>query len=251
MRIALVAQNGSPLTPAKDPNTEARAAAVTSLAQALADLGHRTTIYARKDSPDLPGSVILARGVTLEHLTAGPQAPLAADELTAHVGEFGNKLAKRWNRTRPDIAHACSWTSGLAALAAARDLDIRVVQSFDSLAAASPRTAGRPDPAGGLHRRPRRCRPGRHLGRSRRAHPHRGSQAVGHGRAYRGGHGPVLPRRAGRRPDAAAPAACRRSGSRGPGPGCPDPHAAAHTRGRTGDRRRPAQGPAAPGEGLP
>lgn len=144
MRIALVAQNGSPLTPAKDPNTEARAAAVTSLAQALADLGHRTTIYARKDSPDLPGSVILARGVTLEHLTAGPQAPLADDELTAHVGEFGDKLAKRWNRTRPDIAHACSWTSGLAVLAAARDLDIRVVQSFDSLAAASPRTAGHP-----------------------------------------------------------------------------------------------------------
>jgi glycosyltransferase involved in cell wall biosynthesis len=142
MRIALVAQNGSPLNPPKDPNSQARAAAATSLARALADLGHRTTIYARKDARDLPGSVILAKGVTVEHLTAGPLAPLAGDELAAHVAEFGDKLAKRWNRTRPDIAHACSWTSGLAVLAAARDLDIRVVQSFDSLAAAGPPAAG-------------------------------------------------------------------------------------------------------------
>lgn len=135
MRIALVAQHGSPLTPARDAAADARAAAMTSLAQALAGLGHRTTIYARKDAPDLPGSVILARGVTVEHLTAGPPAPLGPDELAAHVREFGDQLAKRWSRTCPDIAHALSWTSGLAALAAARDLDVRVVQSFGSLAA--------------------------------------------------------------------------------------------------------------------
>jgi len=107
---------------------------MTSLARALADLGHRTTIYARKDSRDLPGSAIVARGVTVEHLTAGPPAPLSEDKLTTHVGEFGDNLARRWNRARPDVAHAQSWTSGLAALAAARGQDVRVVQSFGSLA---------------------------------------------------------------------------------------------------------------------
>jgi glycosyltransferase involved in cell wall biosynthesis len=139
MRIALVAQDGSPLTPATDPAADARATATTSLAQALAGLGHRVTIYARKDSSGLPGSAILARGVTVEHLAAGPPAPLAAGELTAHVGEFGDKLARRWSRARPDIAHARTWTSGLAALAAARGTGIRVVQSFDSLCAAERR----------------------------------------------------------------------------------------------------------------
>jgi D-inositol-3-phosphate glycosyltransferase len=134
MRIALVAQHGSPLTPAPDANTDAQNAALTSLAGALADLGHRTTIYARKDSRDLPGSAILAGGVTVEHLTAGPQAPLAGDKLTAHVREFGDKLAGRWSRACPDVAHAYSWTSGLAALAAARERDVPVVQSFGSLA---------------------------------------------------------------------------------------------------------------------
>jgi D-inositol-3-phosphate glycosyltransferase len=134
MRIALVAEHGSPLTPAPDANTGAQTAAMTSLAGALAGLGHRTTIYARKDSRDLPGSAILARGVTVEHLTAGPPAPLREDKLNSHVREFGDQLARRWNRARPDVAHAHSWASGLAALAAARGRDVRVAQSFGSLA---------------------------------------------------------------------------------------------------------------------
>jgi D-inositol-3-phosphate glycosyltransferase len=133
MRIALVAQDGSPLSPTKNPNDAARSAAVTSLADALARLGHRVTVYARADSRDLPGNVILAQGVTVEHLAAGPASALSAAELTGHVKEFSVKLAKRWTRNRPDIVHACSWTSGLAALAGARDLDIPVVQSFRSL----------------------------------------------------------------------------------------------------------------------
>jgi glycosyltransferase involved in cell wall biosynthesis len=134
MRIALVAQYGSPLNPASGASTGSQAAAMTSLAQALAGQGHRTTIYARKDSQDLPASAILARGVKVEHLTAGPSAPLSEDKLTKHVSEFGDKLARRWNRSRPDVAHAHYWTSGLAALAAARERDVPVVQSFGSLA---------------------------------------------------------------------------------------------------------------------
>jgi glycosyltransferase involved in cell wall biosynthesis len=140
MRIALVAQDGSPLKPMiRDPYGAARTTAVTSLAHGLARLGHRVTVYARADSGGLPGSVILAKGVTVEHLTAGPATALTAGELTGHVKEFSARLAKRWQRNRPDIVHACSWTSGLAALAAARGLDIPVVQSFGSLGLAERR----------------------------------------------------------------------------------------------------------------
>lgn len=135
MRIAIVAQSGSPLTATRDPQADARSAAVTSLARVLARHGHRITIYARKDSRDLPDSAILARGVTIEHLTAGPAAPLSGDKLVPHIKGFGDKLAKRWSQKRPDVAHACSWTSGLAALTVARGRDIPVVVSFGSLAA--------------------------------------------------------------------------------------------------------------------
>src|SRR5258708_189564 len=113
MRIALVADNSSALT---DPGADAQAARVTSLAQALARLGHRVTIYARRDSRALPGSAILAPGFTVEHVTAGPPAPLDADKLTAHLPELGHNLAQRWRRNPPDVAHAHYWTSGLAAL---------------------------------------------------------------------------------------------------------------------------------------
>ncbi len=142
MRIALVADNSSALTPPAqhaDPGSDVRDARVTSLAQTLARLGHRITIYARRDSSALPDSAILAPGVTVEHVTAGPPTPLSADKLVAHVPEFGNYLAQRWRRNTPEIAHAHFWTTGLAALVGARDLGVPVVQTFGSLAAAEQR----------------------------------------------------------------------------------------------------------------
>jgi D-inositol-3-phosphate glycosyltransferase len=132
MRIAIVTQHGSPLTPSKDPYADAGAAGLTSLARALAARGHRVTIYARRDSRHLPDHAIVSRGVTIEHLSAGPPSPLAADRLTAHIKDFGGKLARRWAQRCPDIAHAYTWTSGLAALAAARGKRVRVVVSFGS-----------------------------------------------------------------------------------------------------------------------
>lgn len=141
MRIALVARCSNPHAPHATPE----AARVTSMAQALADLGHRITIYARRDSRALPDSAIVAPGVTVEHVTAGPLAVLDADQLTPHLPEFANYLAQRWRRTAPDIIHAFSWTMGLAALAGARGLNVPVVQTFTSLGAAEQRH-GRSEP---------------------------------------------------------------------------------------------------------
>jgi D-inositol-3-phosphate glycosyltransferase len=139
MRIALVARSSSPLARDASPDSGAEAARVTSLAQALAGLGHRVTIYARRDSRALPDSAIIAPGVTVEHVTAGPPEPLDADQLTPHLPEFGNHLAQRWRRNPPDVAHAHHWTTGLAALAGARDLPVPVAQTFGSLGAAEQR----------------------------------------------------------------------------------------------------------------
>ena len=52
---------------------------------------------------------------------------------------FSRPLHQRWTADRPDVVHAMRWTSGLASLAAARDLRIPVVQSFDSLGVAERR----------------------------------------------------------------------------------------------------------------
>jgi D-inositol-3-phosphate glycosyltransferase len=130
MRIALVAAHAAP----PSPHTAGRGR-VTSLAQALARLGHCVTVYARKDSSSLPRKVEVGPGVTIEHVSAGPARRLSADEAAPHVRAFSDHLARRWRQDPPDIAHAHFWTSGLAALAGARGLDVPVVQTFHSLGA--------------------------------------------------------------------------------------------------------------------
>jgi len=139
MRIALVARSINPLAPHADPGFGAEAARVTSLGQALAGLDHRVTIYARRNSRGLPDSTIIAPGVTVEYLTAGPPDALDTDQLAPHLPEFGHRLAQRWRRNPPSIAHAYHWTAGLAALAGARDLGVPVAQTFGSLGAAEQR----------------------------------------------------------------------------------------------------------------
>lgn len=129
MRIDLVAPDA--------PTTSSQAGAdggpdVVPLAQALGRLGHRVTVYVRKDSPRLPGRTSLAPRVTVEHVPAGPARRTATADVGRHIRDFGDFLAQRWRRQRPDVAHAHRWAGGLATLAGARGLDgsLPVVQTF-------------------------------------------------------------------------------------------------------------------------
>ncbi len=130
MRIALVAPHVT--LPGSSPVADS-GPRVSSLAQALAGHGHQITVYSRKDAPSLPRSVKLGPRVTVEHVPAGPPARLPADELGPHIRAFGDYLSDRWRRSRPDLVHAHFVLSGLASVAAARDLDIPVVQTFHLL----------------------------------------------------------------------------------------------------------------------
>jgi len=170
MKIALVAsQSSSP----RSRDAAGPGQRVSSLAEALGGLGHQVTIYAPKDSPRLPGKAGLAPGVTVEHLPAGagrPRAGSPGDETALDIPAFSDHLARRWQQDRPDVAHAHFWTSGLAALAGARGLDLPVVQTFHSLGTLRAAGPSRPAPA----RRPARaaaaCRQrdaGHHLARIR------------------------------------------------------------------------------------
>jgi glycosyltransferase involved in cell wall biosynthesis len=143
MRIALVAPHVTlPGSPSADGEPR-----VTNLAQALGGLGHQVTVYGPTDSPDPARRVKLGPRVTVEHVPVGTAGALAGQEdLGPHIREFGDYLARRWRASRPDLAHAHFWPSGLASLAGARDLGIPVVQTFH-LVRAKPRK--RPD------RRPR------------------------------------------------------------------------------------------------
>ena len=139
MKIALVARHASAPATQSDQYAGEQATCVTSLGKALAAQGHNVVIYARKDAPALPDRETLAPGLTARYVEAGPPAPVPADQLPQHIAEIGRYLAARWKIDTPDIVHAHHWTSGLAALLAAREHPVPVVQSFGSLGLAEQR----------------------------------------------------------------------------------------------------------------
>ena len=146
MKIALVAQHATPQSGDVDRSGHTDDTRLVELSRSLAGNGHQVTVYAQRHSATLPERAQLLPGVTVEYL--GQAAGVDESDLLAGVPAFSRPLHERWIQDRPDVVHALRWTSGLAALAAARDLRIPVVQSFDSLGVAERRHHVLPRDAG-------------------------------------------------------------------------------------------------------
>ncbi|GAA4556380.1 glycosyltransferase [Planotetraspora kaengkrachanensis] len=82
--------------------------------------GHRVTVYTRSR----------AKGAGVEHVPAGPDVELSESDLLPYISDFSNGLRRRWSKSRPDIIHAHSWSSGLAAIAGSEGLGVPVTQTF-------------------------------------------------------------------------------------------------------------------------
>ena len=139
MKIALVAQHATPLSPRAGTGPDSDDLGLSELTRMLARHGHHVTVYAQKQVAGQPGQARLHDGVKVEHLSAGPVPPASGRgeqgdaSLLERVPAFSGPLRSRLENERPDVVHALYWTSGLAALAAVRDLSIPVVQEFSSL----------------------------------------------------------------------------------------------------------------------
>ena len=153
MRIALIAAQGQ-LTSA--PGHDVQSAQPMSLARALAGHGHRVTLYTRREPPT-------ARGP--------PSWDAEYQWSTSPSARPGRCRPKRRRSTcrtsratcrtaggcrQPDVVHAFSWTSGLAAIGAVRSTELPVLQTFESLGSAERRQLESPTsrPAGSSSRPP-------------------------------------------------------------------------------------------------
>lgn len=143
-RVDLVSEHASPLASLGGHDAGGQNVHVAALATELGRQGCQVRVFTRLDSPQLPTSVELAPGATVEHLPAGPPEPLPKDELFGHMPEFADRLAARWHADPPDAAHAHFWMSGWAALQAAADR-VRVVQTFHALGVVKTRHQGAAD----------------------------------------------------------------------------------------------------------
>jgi D-inositol-3-phosphate glycosyltransferase len=139
MKIALVAQHATPLP--GDTAGQVNDARLRELSHCLAGNGHQVTVYAQRSTATAQPAAGPEPGVTVEYVGPASGGTPGRDEteLLAQVPAFSRPLHQHWAADRPDVVHAMRWTSGLASLAAARDLRIPVVQSFDSLGVAERR----------------------------------------------------------------------------------------------------------------
>ncbi|MFG2129730.1 glycosyltransferase [Streptomyces sp. NPDC048751] len=131
--IALVSEHASPLAVLGGVDAGGQNVHVAHLAGALADRGHRVTVYTRQDAPDLPGRVLMRPGVEIRHVPAGPARRIPKDELLTHMPQFGRFLGDVWVQAPPDLVHAHFWMSGYASLCATRELGLPFVQTYHAL----------------------------------------------------------------------------------------------------------------------
>ncbi|MGW0498716.1 glycosyltransferase [Streptomyces sp. NPDC003007] len=133
LAIALVSEHASPLATLGGVDAGGQNVHVACLAGALADRGHRVTVYTRRDAPDLPVRVELRDGVEVHHVPAGPAEPLPKDALLPHMDEFGRHLIRSWRTRAPDLVHSHYWMSGLAALRATREHGLPLLHTYHAL----------------------------------------------------------------------------------------------------------------------
>jgi glycosyltransferase involved in cell wall biosynthesis len=138
----MVSEHASPLAVVGAVDAGGQNVHVAALATALAAQGHAVTVHTRRDDATLPPQVLLASGVTVDHVPAGPASVISKDDLLPYMDEFADGLRARWSNELPDIVHAHFWMSGRAALRAADPLDVPVVQTFHALGAVKRRYQG-------------------------------------------------------------------------------------------------------------
>jgi D-inositol-3-phosphate glycosyltransferase len=145
MKVALVSEHASPLAVLGGVDAGGQNVHVAALAQALARLGNEVVVHTRAEDAEVPRRVELCPGVTVDHVRAGPVAPMPKDDLLPHMDDFAADLRRSWMSSRPDVVHAHFWMSGKASLQAARPLDIPVVQTFHALGVVKRRNQGAKD----------------------------------------------------------------------------------------------------------
>jgi len=135
MRIAMISEHASPLALLGGVDAGGQNQHVAELSAALAEDGHEVRVYTRRDDPQIPDEVPFRPGVTVEHVPAGPAAPVPKDDLLPYMGSFGERLVDRWRDGpwTPDVVHAHFWMSGLAALTARSRYPAPVVVTYHAL----------------------------------------------------------------------------------------------------------------------
>ncbi|HEY1680400.1 MAG TPA: glycosyltransferase [Candidatus Tumulicola sp.] len=141
----MVSEHASPLASLGSVDAGGQNVHVAALAAAMTALGHSVTVFTRRDDARLPKRVVMASGVVVHHIDAGPVMRIAKDAIYPHVAEFSRGLRLAWNVSRPDVVHSHFWMSGIAAIAAADAFGLPAVHTYHALGVEKLRHQGTAD----------------------------------------------------------------------------------------------------------
>ena len=136
-RVAMVSVHTSPLDQPGTGDAGGMNVYVVELARRLAARGVEVDIVTRATSSDLAPAELLAPGVTVRHVTAGPFEGLAKEDLPAQLCAFTSGLMRVEAAREPgfyDLVHSHYWLSGQVAWLAAERWDVPLVHSMHTMA---------------------------------------------------------------------------------------------------------------------
>ena len=108
---------------------------MSHLARALAADGLGVDIFTRATDPGQPDQIVIAPGVTVHHIPAGPRRRLAKEQMPPLAEEFAEGLLRRVDgAVLPRAVHSHYWVSGLAGLRAAAEWDVPLVHTMHTMA---------------------------------------------------------------------------------------------------------------------
>jgi glycosyltransferase involved in cell wall biosynthesis len=115
------------------------------LAATLGSLGHDVIVYAGPTAPDRAEAAAIGPRVALEPVAVKPLTASGLDTGPPLLRQLGRRLREMWRAERPEVVHAHSNLSGVAALSAVGDDRLPpVIQTFHgfSVTACHDRAAG-------------------------------------------------------------------------------------------------------------
>ena len=133
MRIALISDHASPLTPPGSIDAGGQNVYVAEVAGHLRALGHEVDVFTRRDDPSLPSEVVTADGVRVVHVDAGPARAIAKERILPWMDDFAASVERIARIRRYDVVHANFWMSAIAGMRLQRTLGTPFVITFHAL----------------------------------------------------------------------------------------------------------------------
>ena len=135
-RLGLISVHTCPLAALGGKETGGMNVYVRETARHLGRLGFEVDVFTRSQDPSVPKVVALGEGAQVIHVEAGPQRPMSAAAMAAHLDAFADGVESFQRRSGAEYAllHAHYWLSGVVALELARRWGaVPVVQMFHTL----------------------------------------------------------------------------------------------------------------------